>query len=55
MINMGLNFTTVIVDPWYFTKEIVEFLSDKGKSWVFTSKGNRRVKYQGRWASAYMP
>jgi len=58
MIENGLNFTTVIGDSWYFTKEIVEFLNDKGKSWIFTSKGNRKVKYQGRWTSLddlYLP
>jgi len=48
MINMGINFTTVTGNSWYFTKEIVEFLNDKGKSWIFTCKGNKRLKYQGR-------
>ena len=26
-------------------------MNDKGKSWVFTRKGNRRLKYLGRWPS----
>ena len=50
-----MNFSTVIGDSWYFTDDLVKFLNAKVKSWIFTSKGNRRVKIQGRWASAYMP
>jgi len=58
MIENGLNFTTVIGDSWYFTKQIVEYLNDKGKSWIFTCKGNRRIKYQGKLLSLdnlYLP
>jgi hypothetical protein len=50
-IKRGLNFSTVIGDSWYFTDDLVKFLNAKGKSWIFTSKGNRRVKIQGRWTS----
>ncbi|WP_428103215.1 transposase [Caldisphaera sp.] len=48
-IKRGLNFSTVIGDSWYFTNDLVKFLNAKGKSWIFTSKGNRGVKIQGRW------
>ncbi|MGC8726367.1 MAG: transposase, partial [Thermoplasmata archaeon] len=50
-ITAGLNFSTVTGDVWYFTKDIVTFLNSKGISWVFQSKGNRRIKVKGRWTT----
>ena len=50
-ISAGLNFHTVVGDIWYFTKDMTGFLSSNNLNWVFQSKGNRKIKVKGRWAT----
>ncbi len=47
-ISSGLHFSAITGDIWYFTKGLVSFLNEKHLSWVFQSKGNRKVKIKGR-------
>ena len=47
-ISSGLHFSAITGDIWYFTKGLVSFLNEKHLSWVFQSKGNRKVRIKGR-------
>ncbi|EQD75211.1 transposase, IS4 family protein, partial [mine drainage metagenome] len=48
-ISAGLHFSVVTGDIWYFTKDLIRFLDEKKLDWVFQSKGNRKIKIEGRW------
>ncbi len=50
-ISSGLHFSTVTGDAWYFTSDLIEFLNNNRKDWVFQCKGNRRIKIRGRWTT----
>ena len=50
-ISSGLHFSTVTGDIWYFTRDLIRFLNSKSLSWVFQSKGNRKIKIRGRWTT----
>ncbi len=49
--SSGLHFSTVIGDAWYFSRDLITFLNGNKMNWVFQSKGNRRIKIEGRWTT----
>lgn len=46
-ISLGLHFSTVTSDIWYFTRDLIRFLKSKSLSWVFQSKWNRKIRIRG--------
>ncbi len=50
-ISSDLHFSTVTGDALYFTSDLVEFLNEKKKDWVFQGKGNQKIKIKGRWTT----
>jgi hypothetical protein len=46
-LNQGVDFGGVMFDTWYFCKELVDFIEQKGKNWVSRAKENRKMVYQG--------
>ena len=51
LVMMGLLFSTVVMDTWYFTKKLVRYIESIGKDWVAQSKSNRLVKSNKKWVS----
>lgn len=49
LVEMNLIFSCVVMDSWYFCKELTRHIEDLGKDWVAHSKINRLVKSHGRW------
>ncbi len=47
-IDQGIDFGGVLFDAWYFSKELVDFIEQKGKDWVTRAKGDRKMVYQGK-------
>lgn len=47
-INQGIDFGGVMFDSWYFCKELVDFIEQKGKDWISRAKKNRKMVYQGK-------
>jgi hypothetical protein len=50
-ISAGLHFSVVTGDIWYFTRDMVKFLGENRKDWVFQSKGNRNIRIGRRWTT----
>ena len=48
---MGLNFSYVTMDCWYFCKDMTAHIEGLGKSWIAEAKSNRLVWYNGKWRS----
>jgi len=46
-----LNFSMVAGDTWYFTEDIVSFLNENNLDWISGCKGNRNIKFRGRWTT----
>ncbi len=46
-IDQGIDFGGVMFDSWYFCRELVDFIEQKGKDWVSRAKENRKMVYQG--------
>jgi len=44
-----LNFSTVVMDSWYFENNLMRFIESKGKAWVAECKNNRLVLYNDKW------
>ena len=51
LVELGLYFSTVLMDSWYFNKELTNHIEALGKDWVSQSKSNRLVKSHGKWVS----
>lgn len=49
--KMNLSFSCVVMDKWYFSKDLVKHIEILGKDWISQAKLNRRVKSQRRWKS----
>ena len=37
-IDQGIDFGGVVIDSWYFSKELVDNISENGKDWVTRTK-----------------
>ncbi len=51
LVDMGLCFSCVVMDVWYFCKTLTNHIEGLGKDWVAQAKSNRKVKTRGRWVS----
>lgn len=51
LVDMGLDFSCVTMDCWYFCKELTEHIEGLGKDWVAQSKSNRLIRSRGKWVS----
>lgn len=49
LIQMNLQFSCVVMDKWYFCKDLVCHIERLGKDWIAQTKLNRRVKSKRRW------
>ncbi len=49
--EMGLKFSVVVMDIWYFNKKLTDHILLLGKDWVAQCKSNRLVKSQKKWIS----
>ena len=51
LVDMNLRFSCVVMDIWYFSKELTDHIESFGKDWIVQSKSNRLVKSKGEWIS----
>jgi len=51
LVNLGLHFSCVVMDIWYFSKNLTDHIESLGKDWIAQSKSNRLVKSKGKWIS----
>lgn len=51
LVEMGLHFSCVVMDIWYFSKDLTDHVESLGKYWVAQSKSNRLVRSKGKWIS----
>jgi hypothetical protein len=51
LVNMGLEFSTVAMDTWYFCRSMTEHIESLGKDWIAQAKSNRLVWHAGKWIS----
>ena len=51
LVKMDLDFSTVLMDTWYFNKKLTDHIESLEKDWVSQSKSNRLVKSQNKWIS----
>lgn len=49
LTEMNLRFSCVLMDKWYFSKDLVNYIQSLGKDWIAQVKLNRRVKSERRW------
>jgi hypothetical protein len=49
LVDMNLNFPCVLIDSWYFCKELTEHIESLEKDWVAQSKSNRLIRSRGKW------
>ncbi len=49
LVKMGLNFSCVLMDSWYFDKSLVKFIESLGKDWISACKSNRLILVKGKW------
>ncbi len=47
--GMGLHFSCVVMDIWYFSKKLTDHIESLEKDWIAQSKSNRLVKSRGKW------
>lgn len=51
LVELELDFSTVLMDTWYFNKDLTDHIESLGKDWVTQSKSNRLVKSHDKWIS----
>lgn len=51
LVNLGLDFSCVVMDIWYFSKNLTDHIESLEKDWIAQSKSNRLVKSKGKWIS----
>lgn len=51
LVEMGLLFSYVAMDIWYFCRELTDHIENLGKDWIAQCKSNRKVWYHGKWVS----
>jgi len=51
LVKMGLGFSYVAMDCWYFCKDMTDHIEGLGKDWIAEAKSNRLVWYHGKWIS----
>lgn len=49
--EMGLQFSTVVGDSWYFSKDLTDHIEKLEKDWIFQSKSNRLIMSNRKWTS----
>jgi len=49
LVNLGLHFSCVVMDIWYFSKNLTDHIESLEKDWIAQSKSNRLVKSKGKW------
>jgi hypothetical protein len=49
LCEMGLKFSCVVMDIWYFNRELTSHIERLGRDWVAECKPNRLVLSDGRW------
>jgi len=48
---MQVHPEVVVFDAWYMSKELVDFLSSRGLTWVSSAKSNRLIQVDDTWVS----
>lgn len=51
LVEMGLNFTCVLMDKWYFARKLIDHIESLGKDWIAEAKSNRQVRSKRQWVS----
>lgn len=49
LTEMGLQFSVVLGDIWYCSKDIIQHIESLGKDWIFQCKSNRMVLSGRKW------
>ena len=47
--EMNLNFSCVVMDTWYFNKDLTVHIEKMDKDWVAECNSNRLVLSKGKW------
>ena len=47
--EMGLEFSTVVGDSWYYSKDLTDQIKQLEKDWIFQSKSNRLIMSNRKW------
>ncbi|MDA1088590.1 MAG: IS701 family transposase [Verrucomicrobia bacterium] len=47
--QQGIPFRDVLFDSWYLGKDFLNFLNDKGLTWIGEAKGSITVRYRHKW------
>lgn len=51
LVKMGLRFSCVAMDVWYFSRDITRHIESLKKDWLAQSKSNRLIRSGGKWTS----
>lgn len=51
IVKLGLQFSYVAMDAWYFCRKMTEHIECLGKDWIAQSKSNRKIRYGKKWVS----
>ncbi len=51
-IEKELNFCDIIIDNWYFSNNFVEFIQEKGRTFISEAEVDRLISYRGKWVHA---
>lgn len=51
-IEKKLNFSDVVIDTWYFSNDFVDFIQEKGRTFITEASIDRLISYRGKWTCA---
>lgn len=51
-LKKELSFGDVVFDNWYFAKDFISFLNEKGLTWITEAEDNRLISWHGKWVRA---
>ena len=51
-IDKKLNFSDFIFDTWYFSNDTIEFIQEKGRTFITEAPVDRLISYRGKWTRA---
>jgi hypothetical protein len=49
MSFVQVNPEAIVFDEWYMCKEVIDFLNNRGHTWVSQAKSNRLIQRGGKW------
>lgn len=51
-IEKELNFSDVLIDSWYFSNNLVQFIQEKRQTFITEAEVDRLISYRGKWTRA---